>query len=609
MDKLNTTLLCLSEENGTENILDLLKSLNPNEIRLNSSSSIKSLLKYKNKLIILKTTELVAELAKDESNRNVLSEKEILQLLLNLLESDESINLNVIRALGNIFFENEDATNMLEKNDFDKILNKFYDLEGSDNILLLSKISGLLLNIFISNGDLKFVNKNQLLNHISSILEKQSSIKSDDIKYFSYLLQIIYTLMVEYEDQIIYSEKLYNSIIDILKNSNIPELELICLQILYNASDTDKVQFLLAKLNVCEKIFELIEKYKGLIEDEESRSILKMACDLINNILIEDESMQLLYNEGQGKVYKNCVQWLDSTDEDLLATAIMAIGNFARNDKNCISIVKGGISKKLIELLPKYVSKNPNIKLLHGLLSTLKNLVVPKINKAIILEEGLLTSIEPVLEMDEDIVIFKLLGTLRLLIDGQETAARNMISKKLFIEKLVRWFSNTHHLGVKLEVSRLLAWLIKNCHSWESMQYILKTDGAVACLVSMFSSEDVIMENEALFSLNLLAISIIQCSDITSLKDIDVEKNKAEFVKQIVEADIASVLPYMRIFSHSEQMLENLIGLLEKLLVHQDILNHFVDKKAANTLIENMQMIKYQNCLEKLQKVISLVSL
>lgn len=58
--------------------------------------------------------------------------------------------------------------------------------------------------------------------------------------------------------------------------------------------------------------------------------------------------MKLLYDGGQGKVYKNCIKWLESKDEDLLATAIMAVGNFARNDENCISIVKGGISKTLI---------------------------------------------------------------------------------------------------------------------------------------------------------------------------------------------------------------------------------------------------------------------
>lgn len=183
-----------------------------------------------------------------------------------------------------------------------------------------------------------------------------------------------------------------------------------------------------------------------------------------------------------------------------------------------------------------------------------------------------------------------------------------MISKNSFLDKLVKWFNHSYHLGVKLEVSRLLAWLIKSCHSWQSMQYILRTDGTVVCLVSMFSSEDVIMENEALFSLNLLAISLTQNSDNNCLEGVDLEKNKTEFVKEIVKADIATVLPYVRIFSHSEQMLENLISLLEKLLEFKDILHHFIEKQGSKMLIEHSSIIKSQNCLDKIQKIINILS-
>lgn len=69
--------------------------------------------------------------------------------------------------------------------------------------------------------------------------------------------------------------------------------------------------------------------------------------------------------------------------------------------------------------MQNYSRKYDNTNLLHSLLSTLKNLVVPKENKSIILEEGLFNAIKSVLQMKEDITIFKLLGTLRLVIDGQ----------------------------------------------------------------------------------------------------------------------------------------------------------------------------------------------
>ncbi|KAL3275533.1 hypothetical protein HHI36_020292 [Cryptolaemus montrouzieri] len=319
--------------------------------------------------------------------------------------------------------------------------------------------------------------------------------------------------------------------------------------------------------------------------------------------------MKLLYDHGKGDVYRNSIKWLDSEDEELLATAIMAVGNFARNDENCIAIVKEGISKKLIDLLSKYSSNTPNIKLLHGLLSTLKNLVVPNANKSIILEEGLIKSMEPVLQLDNDIVIFKLLGTLRLVIDGQEEAAKDLISRKSFLQKLVEWYENTYHLGVKREVSRLLAWLIKSCHSWESMCNILQTERALNCLVSMFSSEDVIMENEALISLNILATLTWQTNESNTEGNISTETNfKLKFEEQMDQTHIETVIPYVRIFAHSEPMLRNLISLLEKLFQSKRILDRFKEKRISEILQENSKCVTSQNCLGGIQKLISLLS-
>jgi hypothetical protein len=49
----------------------------------------------------------------------------------------------------------------------------------------------------------------------------------------------------------------------------------------------------------------------------------------------------------------------------------------------------------------------------------LKNLVIPKVNKAAIIEAGLVDTILPMLEIHTPPVVFKLLGTLRMMVDGQ----------------------------------------------------------------------------------------------------------------------------------------------------------------------------------------------
>lgn len=47
-------------------------------------------------------------------------------------------------------------------------------------------------------------------------------------------------------------------------------------------------------------------------------------------VFCSDESMNLLYADGKGKVFQGMVSWLTSTDDDLQLTGVLAMGNFAR---------------------------------------------------------------------------------------------------------------------------------------------------------------------------------------------------------------------------------------------------------------------------------------
>lgn len=59
------------------------------------------------------------------------------------------------------------------------------------------------------------------------------------------------------------------------------------------------------------------------------------------------------------------------------------------------------------------------MRLQHALLSALRNLVIPKPNKAPSITEGLVKTILPMLENHQSPVVFKMLGTLRMAVDGQ----------------------------------------------------------------------------------------------------------------------------------------------------------------------------------------------
>lgn len=146
--------------------------------------------------------------------------------------------------------------------------------------------------------------------------------------------------------------------------------------------------------------------------------------------LILDEAMQYLYNTPMRKKFE---LWLDDSNLDLLCTGVLILGNFARTDQNCICIVQENLAiKKLLEILAKNNGPNDNARLQHSILGTLKNLVIPKDNKKIVIEAGLVDTIIPMLEVHLPPVVFKLLGTLRMTIDGQGKVALIVESPSLF---------------------------------------------------------------------------------------------------------------------------------------------------------------------------------
>lgn len=60
--------------------------------------------------------------------------------------------------------------------------------------------------------------------------------------------------------------------------------------------------------------------------------------------------MEYLYS---GPLVKYMEDWLDSYDTDILTTAALALGNFARTDAHCIEMVERSTATKL---LGKYMS-------------------------------------------------------------------------------------------------------------------------------------------------------------------------------------------------------------------------------------------------------------
>lgn len=81
-------------------------------------------------------------------------------------------------------------------------------------------------------------------------------------------------------------------------------------------------------------------------------------------------------------------------------------------------MVDNGIVQKLMDLLDRHV-EDGNVTVQHAALSALRNLAIPVVNKAKMLSAGVAEAVLKFLRSEMPPVQFKLLGTLRMLIDAQ----------------------------------------------------------------------------------------------------------------------------------------------------------------------------------------------
>lgn len=139
------------------------------------------------------------------------------------------------------------------------------------------------------------------------------------------------------------------------------------------------------------------------------------------------------------------------------------------------------------------------------------------------------------------------------------------------------WCYNSNHLGVRGEVPRLIAWLIKYCHSFQPILVILNTDNLVRCLVEMISSNHAIMQNEAYFALNILS------------RGSTANRNDSQFVKLCIEADAGKHVHYIigkYLDKPDVKSTENLLCLLENLSKSPQLVDHFLQCGIKDALVK-----------------------
>uniref|UniRef100_A0A8B9SEG3 Rap1 GTPase-GDP dissociation stimulator 1 n=1 Tax=Apteryx owenii TaxID=8824 RepID=A0A8B9SEG3_APTOW len=261
----------------------------------------------------------------------------------------------------------------------------------------------------------------------------------------------------------------------------------IVFEVLQALAENDALKVQLVEAGVQEVLSEILLRLQGSSQAE-ATCIVKAASDLIVSLLLGDKSMLKISAKGCGVIHHNVGTWLASKHMQL------------QRQKNWLLLV--GVIHQLLSLLEKHVESG-DVSVQHAALSALRNLAIPVVNKVQMLEEGVEERIQALLRSEMPPVQFKLLGTLRMLADGQADAAKILGKDPMLLNRLVQWCNANDHAGVHGEVNRLLASILQHNRSQEVVKAIQEAQG-VKHLVSMTTSEHVTMQNEAL---NALAIA------------------------------------------------------------------------------------------------------
>ncbi|XP_077445737.1 rap1 GTPase-GDP dissociation stimulator 1 isoform X1 [Stigmatopora argus] len=452
-----------------------------------------------------KVANVIAELAKNEFMRSPCVQAGLIPPLVQLLNSgDQEVLLQTGRALGNICYDSHEGRSAVDLAGGAQIvaqhIKSLSQNTEPENEKLLTVFCGMLMNYSNDNdslqGQLIAMGVIPTLVQLLGIHSHNAALTEMCLVAFGNLAEL------ESSKEQFAATDIARELVRLFQKQAEHEKKEMILEVLAPLAENDAIKLQMVEAGLVECLLEVVaQTVDG--EREEDVAQLKTASDLMVLLLLGDESMQKLFEGGKGSVFQRVLSWIPSRNHQLQLAGALAIANFARNDGNCIHMVDTGIVQKLLELLDRHVCEG-NVTVQHAALSALRNLAIPVVNKSKMLTAGVADVVLKFLPSEMPPVQFKLLGTLRMLIDTQADAADRLGTNAKLVERLVEWCEAKDHAGVMGESNRLLSALIRHSKSKEVVRSVIR-GGGVKHLVTMATSEHMIMQNEALVALGLVA--------------------------------------------------------------------------------------------------------
>lgn len=217
---------------------ELTALITQENVALNSPEIIEALLNYNDKYVVLLTVKLIAECAKLESNRLLLTKSNIIKSLLKLFKGNSDEIYQSIRALGNICYENKDGCNLIGEEGLHSVLSILRDCENYSETSNAAAC-GLLLNIITCSEHLRTVScKCNLLMLVEKLLQKNTKTDSYILKHLLSLLNVVSDEIEEFKD--IYIAGICPKIIDVMRKTTDPEVNILCLEVFQNHYENSK---------------------------------------------------------------------------------------------------------------------------------------------------------------------------------------------------------------------------------------------------------------------------------------------------------------------------------------------------------------------------------
>ncbi|NXN59207.1 GDS1 protein, partial [Rynchops niger] len=464
----------------------------------------------------VKAAQVLSEIAKNEEMKKPCIEADLVPTLIPLLEStDQEMLLHAGRAIGRICYDNRNLQEELVK-----------------------------VGVITS-----------LVRILTDYTESEPLVHVD-------LLALYNLAELDTAKEALSKTKVAEQLVKQLRRAENHERLEIVFEVLQALAENDALKVQLVEAGVQEVLSEILLRLQGSSQAEDTCTV-KAASDLIVSLLLGEQFTSGLI------IHRREMFSLFITQQVSTCTIFFAkgCGITSQNiDGNCVRMVQVGVIHQLLDLLEKHVESG-DISVQHAALSALRNLAIPVVNKVQMLEEGVADRIQALLRSEVPPVQFKLLGTLRMLTDGQADAAEILGQDPMLLNRLVQWCNANDHTGVCGEANRLLASILRHNRSQEVVKAIQEAQG-VKHLVSMTTSEHAAMQNEA-----LNALAIASAIDLETLEESFKESQLVQSLHKLLQDD-----------STSPEVKYNSMGLLCSLLNSGDLRQEIEEDKIKETL-------------------------